>query len=110
MSTARPHRPTRVVTTVTITEVDRHTVEAFRAELEVAVAAFPRRDPSSGPAALLVDLRGLRFLDSSGVRALLDAERDVQAFSGHLEVLVSPGPVKRVLEVTGVLERWCPAD
>jgi len=97
-----------VLAAVTITEVDRHTVDEFRAELVDAVDVLRRRDPAEGAAVFVIDLRDLRFLDSSGVRALLDTERQVQALDGRLEVLASPGPVTRVLQVTGVLERWRP--
>jgi anti-anti-sigma factor len=95
---------------VTVIEVDRHTVDQFRADLDDAVQSFAHRDGWSQPGVLLVDLRPITFLDSSGVRALLDAERQVQALGGRLEVLVPPGPVTRVLEVTGVLERWRPSS
>ena len=48
-----------------------------------------------------VDLSGIRFLDSSGVKALIDCHR-----CAHQQLsVVDPQPVpRRVLEITGVLE------
>ena len=53
---------------------------------------------------LVVDLRGVSFIDSSGVHLLLRWAQD--ASRGNLELRVLPGPerVQKVFELTGVLE------
>ena len=81
-------------------EIDRATVAEFRAELDDGVAAHRR----CGDPELVVDLRGVRLLDSTGVRALIDAERVVVASGGRL-VVHAEGVVRRVLEITGLWER-----
>ncbi len=50
-----------------------------------------------------VDLRGVGFLDSSGIRTLLRAHTRA-AQQGIRLIVTGPGPgVRRVLEITGVL-------
>jgi anti-anti-sigma factor len=63
--------------------------------LEAAVAS---RDDSD---AVVIDLANVTFIDSSGLRALLDAARRARARSTDV-VLRSVGPeVFRLLEITG---------
>ena len=51
---------------------------------------------------LIVDLRELEFIDSSGIDALVKAKRRWRENGGRLEFLCEPGPVQRVLQMTGV--------
>lgn len=85
----------------------------LRGELDMATApALERRVRAAGrPESLMLDLRGLDFMDSSGIAALLRMEREARAAGGRLCCLVDPGgPVGRVLDMTllgdrlGVLE------
>jgi anti-sigma B factor antagonist len=86
-----------MVVVITTVEVDRATVARFRTELAAALAA-PR------PVSLRIDLRRVTFLDASGVRALLDAERAARATNACIEI-EAEGIVRRVLEVTGLWQR-----
>lgn len=53
-------------------------------------------------ASVTIDLAGISFLDSSGVRAIVAGSEALRARTGRL-VLRSPNPnVQRVLEVTGL--------
>lgn len=54
---------------------------------------------------IVVDLGGLRFMDSSGLRLLVrwDAEARQDGFT--LQLLPGPAPVQRVFELTGMTER-----
>jgi anti-sigma B factor antagonist len=66
-----------------------------RVILEAAVA---EHDAASG---LTIDLAGVEFVDSSGLRALLWANRRATEAGGDV-VLRSPTPqLRRVLEITG---------
>lgn len=57
-----------------------------------------------GAGSILLDIRGLRFLDSAGLRALLEAE-SVCAADGCSLSLTGAGPrVRRVFELAGVLD------
>jgi anti-sigma B factor antagonist len=54
------------------------------------------------PKLVVIDLSELRFVDARGLRALVDANRDLRAGGGSL-VLARPGPhVRRVLTLTAV--------
>ncbi|WP_158566757.1 STAS domain-containing protein [Actinomadura craniellae] len=51
---------------------------------------------------LVLDLTGLTFMDSTGLRVLLQAQRQTTAQQGTL-ALAAPAPaVRRVIEVTGL--------
>jgi anti-sigma B factor antagonist len=83
-------------------EIDRASVDRFRAELAAALA-------TQRPVSVCIDLRNVTFLDASGVRALLDAERAARATNACLEI-EAEGTVRRVLELTGVWERLGAAE
>jgi anti-sigma B factor antagonist len=51
---------------------------------------------------VVLDLRGLTFIDSSGLRAVIMADRRVRADGGRLVVVRGPARVNQVLEMTGV--------
>src|SRR5215212_84264 len=79
-----------------------------RGELDVMTTSFledevNRRRPLSRPLAL--DLGGVTFIDSSGVRGLLAARRAAMEDVGTPVRVVAVSPiVRRVLEVTGVAD------
>ena len=68
-------------------------------EMEASLAAAER----DGPARLVIDLSGLQFIDSTGLRLLLQA--DARAKEQGYELVLRPGEqaVQRVFEVTGAL-------
>jgi len=76
-----------------------------RADLDLALAgALQERAETllAGGRTLVVDLSQAPFLDSSGVRALVEIARAAQRGSGALRV-VAAGQPYAVLEMTGVL-------
>jgi anti-anti-sigma factor len=71
-------------------ELDLVTVGEFQEKLDALVDGTGRR--------LLLDLRGLRFIDSRGITALYQA----RASFAHMAVVVAPDSnVARILEVSG---------
>jgi anti-sigma B factor antagonist len=56
----------------------------------------------SGAVTVVLDVSGLEFLDSSGVRALLQARQATLAKDGTLSVTGAQGTVAEVLRITGV--------
>jgi anti-anti-sigma factor len=76
-------------------EFELATTTAARAAFERAIAEDGER--------IVLDLRPLTFLDSTGVHALVDLHDRCGAASKSLEVRIDDGPVRRVLEVSGVL-------
>jgi len=69
---------------------------AERVDLKLtAMTASPRR-------AIVIDLSGVNFLASIGIRSLLTIAKAVQGRGGHL-VLLDPNPlITRVLEIAGI--------
>jgi anti-sigma B factor antagonist len=51
---------------------------------------------------LVLDVRGLQFLDSSGLRALLVCRDRTHESGAEFRLAVAPGPVLRLLAVAGV--------
>jgi anti-anti-sigma factor len=58
-----------------------------------------------GTAHVVVDLRGLSFMDSTGIRALLACHERAQRESAGLAIIVGDGRTRRPLEICGVLDQ-----
>lgn len=65
-------------------------------QFEDAIAAVE----AGSPAAIVVDLSGLSFMDSSGLRALVTADERARAAGRRLAIVPGPPPVRRVFEIT----------
>lgn len=75
-------------------EIDLSTSEAFAQ----ALARVDRVQP------LVVDCSGLRFIDSSGLRVLVLARKERADAGGSLVVSKPPEAMRRLLEITGLLD------
>lgn len=91
---------------VSVDRTGRRVVVAARGELDLATA--PELEASLLPPLeagepVALDLRGLEFMDSTGVRVIVAAHLAAQEHAGTLTVVVVPdGPVARVLEISGL--------
>jgi anti-anti-sigma factor len=54
---------------------------------------------------LVLDLSGLTFMDSTGIRAILQAEQYARMHGAELVVVRPPDSVMRVLELVGLDEQ-----
>jgi anti-sigma B factor antagonist len=70
-------------------------------ELEQAIA----RAEKTSAVTILVDLSGLHFLDSSGIRVLLAACKSSPSEANRLRFLRGTGQVERTLKLCGVDDR-----
>ena len=70
-------------------------------EFERVLAA----DRIRGAATVILDLRDLSFIDSSGLRAVILADQRVRSEGGRFIVVRGQERVNEVLEMTGVAER-----
>ncbi|HEY1975547.1 MAG TPA: STAS domain-containing protein [Candidatus Baltobacteraceae bacterium] len=52
---------------------------------------------------IVVDLTQLEFLDSTGLGALIGAHRRASEHDGSLRLIVSDGPIARLLNITGLI-------
>jgi anti-anti-sigma factor len=62
----------------------------------------------NGGGAFVLDLSELSFMDSTGVNALLRARSLLGRERRDLVVICPPGPVRRVLELIGVVDLLAP--
>ena len=81
---------------------------AVEGELDLATAEELEREllrvEAGAAQVIVVDLSGLTFIDSSGVRLLLRAHARSRADGNRLTLLRGPAAVQRVFELTGILD------
>ncbi|HTJ71762.1 MAG TPA: STAS domain-containing protein [Actinospica sp.] len=92
--------------TVTTRTEDRDGIAVLLVSGEVDLAGSARLSAALGAALapgapLVVDLSGVDFLDSAGLRALALAERTAADLGGRLLIVPSPAAM-RVFEITGL--------
>jgi anti-anti-sigma factor len=78
-------------------EFDLAGVQEFEAVL--------KKRESQAPAVVVVDLNGLQFMDSSGLRALVMADQRATQAGRRLAIVPGPTVVRRVFEITQLEER-----
>ena len=79
-------------------ELDIDTAAAAEDELRMLRSGGARR--------ILVDLRGLDFMDSTGLRLLLRWDAAARADGFSFALLPAAGPVQRLLELTATADRF----
>jgi anti-anti-sigma factor len=81
-------------------------VVALYGELDISCGDALQREvarlESTDAARIVVDLSGLRFMDSTGIRALLQLHAGSRRNGNRLVLLRGIPAVQRVLELTGV--------
>ena len=85
-------------------ELDIATAPALDQELEQAFGSHTAR--------VVLDLRELEFIDSSGLRTLLIARRRADATGAQFSLVAGDRALERTLEIAGVREifDWTPAE
>ncbi len=95
-------------------EVDTHEENGtIRVALlgELDISSAPRveeeieRLEAARPAVLVLDLRGLAFMDSTGLRLIVGADARAREQGRRLAVVRGPEVVHRIFTVTGLEER-----
>ena len=78
---------------------------SLHGELDLASAPILERDiasvESNGAKVVMLDLRELRFIDSTGLSTLLDAKRRADTNGHRLVVIGAPPAAQRLFEITG---------
>ena len=90
-------RSNREAVTLTLSlagDLDSQTAERFQPAIEEA--------EQSGAAVIVLDLTEVRFIDSSGLVALLMAARRSDRRGGRLLVRAGSGEVRKLLELTSI--------
>lgn len=82
---------------------------ALRGELDISTLAQAQTQVETAeaaePSVLVVDLSGLTFVDSSGVRLVLLADGRARAAGRRLAVCLGDGPALRVFHALGLLDK-----
>lgn len=76
-------------------EIDHHTSNALRAEVDAAIYAHL-------PQVLIFDFREVSFMDSSGIGLIMGRYKILQPLGGQI-ILLNPAPhISRVLRLAGM--------
>ena len=97
-----PERPEFEVT-VSLDEGVRVVAVSGELDIDTMVEFSAALTAGAGPGATtVVDLRGLTFIDSSGVSGVLAAARRARAVGSRMVCVRGPAPIQRIFELTGV--------
>jgi anti-sigma B factor antagonist len=81
----------------------------LRGELDISSAPVLEealgRVEAGGPALLVIDLRGLEFMDSTGLRTLVSADQRARNAGRRMAIVRGPEAVDRIFNVTRLDER-----
>ena len=100
--TIEVHPQREVVRVAPVGEIDLATVGRLRARIDELISA--------GFAQLTLDLERVTFMDSTGIRLMLELAHASRDEHWELSVVEIPAPVQRVLELSGVLDAVRPGD
>ncbi|MFL5883501.1 MAG: STAS domain-containing protein [Thermoleophilaceae bacterium] len=79
-------------------ELDLSSALTFEEELR-------RIEEEAHPSLLILDLRSLKFLDSTGLRLILAAHARAMKRGSRLTIVQGSDAVRRIFRLTGVIER-----
>lgn len=87
---------------------------ALRGELDISSAGRIEEELDSlqggGPELLVLDLRQLEFMDSTGLRLIVRADEAARERGTRFVIVRGPEPVQRVFEIVGLDTRLDMAD
>ncbi|MCU1360612.1 MAG: Anti-sigma factor antagonist [Ilumatobacteraceae bacterium] len=94
-----------------ITEPTSHsTVITARGDLDIesapALAAAIADASAAGATLIVLDLKAVEFLDSSGLRSIVAAGGQLKAAGRQLLISGMSGAARRVLEIAGLLDEY----
>jgi anti-sigma B factor antagonist len=82
-------------------------VFALQGSLDIATSPTVRASlleaSERGDHRIIVDLSGLEFLDSTGLGALIGAQRRAKEYDGEVRLVTKEGQILRLLRITGLL-------
>ena len=88
--------------------VDDNQVFELTGSLDIATSPTVRAALTSaserGSHRLIVDLTGVDFLDSTGLGALIGAQKRAKEFGGQVRLVAKEGQILRLLRITGLLK------
>jgi anti-sigma B factor antagonist len=96
---------------VETTRIGDHDVVVASGEIDLASASRVELalEPFSGQLVVL-DLRNVEFMDSAGLKVLLNQRSRIKESGGDLRLVLGEGAVVRLLELTGVSDAFSISD
>lgn len=95
-----------MITSETLNDPGRSRLVTLSGDLDMASAGELReclgRLTAEGASSIIVDLRGVGFIDSTGIGALMAGHAAAQAAGGVMELVASTDAVVRVLRIVGI--------
>jgi anti-sigma B factor antagonist len=79
-------------------ELDPHTAPQLQEELDAV------RGVGHGGTTFVLDLGELTFIDSSGLRVLISAQKEIETAGGRLVLRRPSATAHRLLEITGLVD------
>jgi anti-sigma B factor antagonist len=79
-------------------ELDPHSAPQLQEEIDAV------RDVGHAGATVVLDLEELSFIDSSGLRVLIAAQKAIDAVGGRLVLRHPSETARRLLEITGLVD------
>lgn len=76
-------------------ELDHHSIRDIRQEIDDSVT-------QACPEQLILDFRGVTFMDSSGIGLVMGRYKLMQELGGEVVLTNLPGPIKKVMRVAGM--------
>lgn len=89
---------------VGVTRAGARVVVAPAGEIDIATAPVVSEvlRAARGPAPLVLDLSGVRFMDTAGLRIIVEERRLARERGGVFELIPGPPRLRRLLAVTGL--------
>jgi anti-anti-sigma factor len=75
-------------------------------EVDLATAPVLDKELARYRGRVVVDLRSVSFMDSSGISVLLRHKARLEGVGGQIRLLVGSGEIRRLFELTGVDEMF----
>jgi len=75
-------------------------------EVDMATAPALDKELARHRGRVVVDLRSVVFMDSSGIRVLINHKRRLEETGGQLRLLIATADILRLFELTGLTETF----
>lgn len=75
-------------------DIDLSNADQVKSSIESAI--------DSGAQKIAVDLRSVGFMDSTGLRVLIESHEKLAGEEGELAIVATKGPIERLFEITAL--------
>ena len=89
---------------------DGHTTVAIIGEVDLATSPWVAQELARHDGKVIVDLRQVPFMDSTGLEVLLTQLTRLHESGGHLRLIINSSRLKRLLDLTGLTDVFEVAD